>query len=118
MCAFINGLTRNVVRSKVARLESLSEIFNDDIADQAGNTCNGEIRECEDIVEGECKRFSPAVGVRKFTHQEVGVEKKNYEADFHDGAENRSQFLRFIWARGHLVHYNKKAVARLTTDAE
>jgi hypothetical protein len=118
MCVFINGRTRSLVRGDVVRLEFLSEIFNDDIADQAGNTCNGEIRECENIVERECKRFSPAVGVRKFTHQEIGIEEEDYEADLYDGAENRGQFLCFAWAGGHLLHYSKKAVMRPATDTE
>jgi hypothetical protein len=82
-------------------LKLLSEIFEDDISQQAGNDGDRKIRDRENILDRKGQRFPVSIYARELAHQEVGIEQEDYEGDLNDRSPDRGQSSRSCELRGH-----------------
>ena len=67
-------------RSSTSKLSS--EVFEHVIPDHRGNRGDDEVHTCKDIVQGERQALPMNIRNSKFSHQKIGVEKKDDERNF------------------------------------
>ena len=84
-----------------ARLNSLAEIFKNDVADHSGNHGDGEIRGGENIVDGECESLSLRIRMLEFAHQEIGIKQEDDETNLDQRPPNRGDFSGPVGIRRH-----------------
>jgi len=77
-------------------------MFKNHVANQRGNDGNHEIGERENIFNCESQTLSPAICVRKFPHEKVGIEEEAYESNFDDRPPDRGGLPRLSGSRCHL----------------
>jgi hypothetical protein len=86
-------------------LEFLSEVFDDYVADQAGDDGDIEIGGRKNVFDGEKEGLAVAICAGEFAHQEIGIEEKDDEADLDHRPPKRRQFVRLSGVVGHLPGY-------------
>ena len=67
-------------RSSTSKLSS--EVFEHDIPDHRGNRGDEEVHARKDIVQGERQTLPMNTCDSKFSHQKIGIEKKDDERNF------------------------------------
>ena len=82
-------------------LEFFAEVLEDDVADQGGEDGDGEVGGGEDVAQGEGEGLAAACRAAKLSHEEVGVEEKDDEADLDERAQDVAERARRVWGRGH-----------------
>jgi hypothetical protein len=66
-----------------------------------GNHGDGKIRKGKDIAEGEGQGFPVRIDGREFSHEEIGVEQKDYKRDLNEGAADAGDEPAIFLVRTH-----------------
>jgi len=76
-------------------------VLEDEVGDSGGEDSDGKVGDGEDVAEGDGEGLAAAIGAAELSHEEVGVEEEDDEADFDERAQDVAEEARRLWGRGH-----------------
>jgi len=82
-------------------LEIFAQGLEDEVGDGGGEDGDGKIGDGEDVAEGDGEGLAAAGGAVELSHEEIGVEEEDDEADLDERAQDVAEGTRRVGGGGH-----------------